>query len=293
MSTPSQWPLHFNAVRTVLPHFVVRKLAGDPFTKSCYLLAFGYYPWASGHFMRRSQHDDNLLIYCVEGLGHITTSHFSGSVGKGQLLLLPAGVSHSYRADNRTPWTIYWCHFAAYKQAELLQHLHYSHQHPVFDIGMEPQMVGDFKKIIGTRRRGLQIPYAVYASCVLHQLLGFMAVKVADMEAPARHDFDLEAIEGLMLNNLDGQLDLDSLAAFCNLSKFHFASKYKSLTGMPPISHFIYLKMERACYLLDTTHRNIKQISAELGYEDPLYFSRQFRKVIGLSPKDYRSKRRG
>jgi len=45
--------------------------------------------------------------------------------------------------------------------------------------------------------------------------------------------------------------------------------------------------------LLDTTDRAIASIAREVGYSDPLYFSRQFRRIHGMSPSEYRSHDKG
>jgi AraC-like DNA-binding protein len=49
------------------------------------------------------------------------------------------------------------------------------------------------------------------------------------------------------------------------------------------------MKMEAACRLLDTTDHSVQRVAAALSFEDPLYFSRVFRKVIGCSPQQYRA----
>jgi AraC-like DNA-binding protein len=49
------------------------------------------------------------------------------------------------------------------------------------------------------------------------------------------------------------------------------------------------MKMQRACHLLDNSDMSIKAVAAALGYSDPLYFSRLFKKTLGLSPRAYRS----
>ena len=60
-------------------------------------------------------------------------------------------------------------------------------------------------------------------------------------------------------------------------------------TSKSPIDFFIHLKMEEACRLLRLTTRRISDIANELGYKDQYYFSRLFKKKIGVSPRNYRS----
>jgi hypothetical protein len=51
--------------------------------------------------------------------------------------------------------------------------------------------------------------------------------------------------------------------------------------------------MQAACHLLDTTALSVKEVAAELGYEDPYYFSRIFQKTLGCSPLAYRRSVKG
>ena len=48
------------------------------------------------------------------------------------------------------------------------------------------------------------------------------------------------------------------------------------------------MKMQRACELLDSTDKAIKVIAGEVGYQDAFYFSRIFKRIIGVSPQKYR-----
>jgi AraC-like DNA-binding protein len=59
------------------------------------------------------------------------------------------------------------------------------------------------------------------------------------------------------------------------------------------LDFFIRLKIQRACFLLDTTDQSVKAIAADLGFDDPLYFSRCFRRVHDSSPTQYRALRKG
>ena len=293
MSSPSRWPLTFDAVRQITPEFMLEHLRRNPLTRACYPTASGYYPRAYGHYVDRPIHDDNLLIYCVDGSGELTTGSFSSTIAKGDLLLLPEGVAHSYRACNRRPWSIYWLHFEGLHAGQLFQELDYSCERPVTQLGLSPILTSDLKRLLSLRQSGYQENVFNYAAALVRQILHFLALEIRSSNTTHRHNFNLDALHSLMLENLHGELDLDTLAASVNLSRHHFASKYKKLTGTAPIRHFIHLKMERACYLLDISPASIKEVAGQLGFSDPLYFSRQFRKVMGLSPSDYRKRQRG
>jgi len=106
-----------------------------------------------------------------------------------------------------------------------------------------------------------------------------------------REAAELERVHSLMRSHLHEKLDLDTLAAAVNLSKFHFVKRYRELSGTTPINRFIQLKIERACHLLDTTDKEIKEVAYAVGYDDAYYFSRIFRKQLGISPSQYRASR--
>jgi len=60
-----------------------------------------------------------------------------------------------------------------------------------------------------------------------------------------------------MQNHIGRDLDLDALASAANLSKFHFIRRFKARTGQTPIQHFIHIKMQHACQLLDRLRRSV------------------------------------
>lgn len=293
MSTPSQWSLTADAARHITPGFMLDHLRTNPLTRACYPTAFGFYPKATAHKMQRKIHSDNLLIYCAQGSGYVSTQHFQGSVVQGDVVLLPAGHAHEYHASQSDPWTIYWVHFDGLQAHQLVQELDFDPEQVVVSVGQQPLLIGDFNRLLSLRQSGYQHSVFNYAAALTRQILYLLALKIRSTNMINRHNFNLDAIKSIMLENIHGELHLDTLAASTQLSRYHFAAKYKKLTGISPIKHFIHLKMEHACYLIDSSNDSAKQVSAQLGYADPLYFSRLFKKVIGLSPSDYRKRLRG
>jgi len=292
MSSPSQWPLPENGIRFLTPAFMRSTLARHPLTRECYPTAMGFYPSADQHRMERHRHDDNLLIYCVEGKGHAATAGWRGDIGPGEVLLLPQGVTHRYEADGAEPWSIYWVHFQGTSTAVFNQYLgDREGAPPVAEAGISPQLIAHFRGLMTVHRTGYSTRAFINAANQLRHLLTHIALDIR--RAGTQDSFDLEAIQGLMLESIGQPLNLDTLAAAANLSKYHFSKKYKSLTGYSPIKHFLNMKMEHACHLLDASPLNVKGVARALGYDDPLYFSRQFSKTVGLSPRAYRRSVRG
>jgi AraC family transcriptional regulator of arabinose operon len=294
MSAPSQWPLPRNGIRFLTPAFMLNKLARHPLTRECYPTAMGFYPSADLHRMRRPRHDDNLLIYCVEGRGCAASGDWQGEIGPGQVLLLPQGVGHQYEADASDPWTIYWVHFQGTSTAIFNQYLGDRDGAPqVIQAGISPQVIAHFRGLMAVHRTGYNTEAFINAANQLRHLLTHLALEMQQARASSQDSFSLEAVQNLMLEHIGQPLDLDTLAAAAKLSKFHFSAKYKALTGYSPIKHFLNMKMEHACHLLDSSELSVKGVAAALGYDDPLYFSRQFNRTVGLSPRAYRRSVRG
>ena len=296
MPISSGWPLKPGGVRFFVPLFACEQLAKHPLTKHLYVEGLGYYPNAEGHHMARASHDDCLIMYCTKGKGSLAINDQEDqeyAIQEGDLMILPKGIAHEYRADRNAPWSMYWAHFNGKSASEYLGHLLGSNTGYVLSLGVQPKVITDFESLLSIQKTGYQFSQFIYASNLLAQLLTHISIIAPNAGRYANVYLDLEAIKTLMEENLSRQLDLDTLAESANLSKFHFSKKYKALTGYSPIQHFIHMKMERACYLLDISDQSVSAISDELGYEDAQYFSRLFKKVVGISPRDYRKLEQG
>ncbi len=284
----SRWPLPAAGVRFLTPQPLVAQLATHPLSRDLYPLAFGYYPQAVDHRMQRRAHDTHLLLYCSGGRGELQLDSGHYAIAAGDVVLLPAGLAHAYHSDREQPWTVFWVHYDGSASGDYNRWLDAD---PLRATGIQPQLIADFELLLALAYKSFSLPYLLHAAGRLKALLTGIATCSDDKRSGGRAPLDLDALLRLMQVHLGGELDLEQLAASANLSKFHFARRFRQLTGQSPIHHFIQLKMQRACLLLDTTGMSVKQIGAELGYDDPLYFSRLFRRTIGRSPSEYRVQR--
>jgi transcriptional regulator GlxA family with amidase domain len=81
---------------------------------------------------------------------------------------------------------------------------------------------------------------------------------------------------------------LEELARHSNLSPPHFTALCRKQTGMPPLSLLIRLRLQRAMDLLQRGSHNVAEAARAVGYDDPFYFSRLFKKHIGVAPSSCR-----
>jgi AraC-like DNA-binding protein len=289
MQITSSWPLPANGIRFLVPPTVLAQLASHPLSEALYPVAMGYYPDAHGHRMQRQRLDHYLLIYCIGGKGTLMAGDRHYRIAGGDLVLLPRDQAHAYKADTKDPWTIYWLHFDG-RLAEPF-HRHAQLSSPRLAIGVQPRVVRVFDGLTDLRRGNHQLAEFIQGCHQLQALLSYIALLSRQQLPRSGKVLNLEQLRALMQEHIHGQLDLDSLAAAANVSKYHFAKKFKALTGASPIQYFINMKMQRACYLLDSSRQSIKEVAASLGYEDVYYFSRLFKKTLGLSPTRYRRNR--
>ncbi|MDD4284088.1 MAG: AraC family transcriptional regulator [Fermentimonas sp.] len=89
--------------------------------------------------------------------------------------------------------------------------------------------------------------------------------------------------------NIDKQITVDELVDICCLSKDHFIRIFKNDMQTTPIKYINQKKIERAQLLLITGDKSIKDIAYDLSFENVYYFNRLFKKIIGMTPSEYRS----
>jgi AraC family transcriptional regulator len=106
-------------------------------------------------------------------------------------------------------------------------------------------------------------------------------------EAPAG-ERTVRRVTSYMRVHLHEDVSLDDLAAQANLSKYHLLRVFKAATGSTPHRYLVDLRMKRAAALLTRSRKSVLQVAVECGYRSPGQFAAVFRRVYGVSPKEFR-----
>jgi AraC-like DNA-binding protein len=277
---------------SVLARPLMREALGLPVTSRLLVTDCGYFPTAADHLRSRTEGSPQaIVIICVDGAGWCRLPSGRYDVEAGQVLVIPAGVAHSYGAAGDHPWTIWWLHLGGADVAELVGAVLAGTDGPVVRVGDLYQAVSLVEDVLRRMERDDSIRSRQAAAGSAWHLLALLAADRAG--APASRADAIDQAEQYLREHLGARISVAELAGLARLSPSHFAALFRRATGTGVLQYQTRLRMSRARELLDTTDQPIAEIARALGYADPFYFSRQFRSVHGVSPSDYRVQHKG
>lgn len=273
-----------------LPVALLHEATRHPLCQGLYVTDIGFYPVARAHRRtRRAGSDQHLLLYCVQGAGWYQLPQAEKQpLQANQWVILPAHVPHRYGADEATPWTIYWLHFAGTQAAALYEYL--QSQLPALPATIRPteERLHLFEAIFAQLTLTATLAGVVQASARLgHFLLGLLPA-ASPLASPSPAAAGVAQSIQFMREHLAGSFTVPELAAQAGLSASHYAALFRVQMGRPPIVFFNFLKVQHACQQLTDSSLRIKEIAHQLGFGDVYYFSRVFTKVMGVSPRQFR-----
>ncbi|MDB4999330.1 MAG: Transcriptional regulator, AraC family [Mucilaginibacter sp.] len=256
-----------------------------------YITQIGYFPKASFHYReRRKGCEDNILIYCLQGKGFYILGDKRYEVNCNEFIIIPATDKYMrYWADNNDPWTIYWVHYTGNRIHAFNHELNVSITNGPVLIPFNEKALEIWQYIYQTLEVGFSTENLCHASFCLYHFIATFLFKSPQIknDNDDRNNIITKTIH-FMRDNISKKLSVEEMAQSHSLSASHFSNLFHKATGMPPIDYFIHIKMQKACQLLYTNDDKIRNIAATLGYDDPYYFSRIFKKYIGSSPEQYR-----
>jgi AraC family transcriptional regulator, arabinose operon regulatory protein len=277
----------------VIPERILALVKDNPLIADLYLTDTGYYPQARHHFRERpSGSAQYILIYCVGGKGEISLNKSVHVVPADHFFIIPAGMAHAYHSDEQNPWSIYWIHFSGNKSGIYAR---FACQ-PLPIERSKTSRISDrvdlFAEIFRNLDRGFSSETLEYVNlCLPHLLASFTHLSQFRLIRESGEKDPVAQGINFMLENVTKKLKLEEIASETSLSASHYSRLFLNRTGHSPIDYFIQLKIQRSCRLLDNPGWMIADVAREMGFDDQFYFSRVFRKVMAMSPAEYRKRR--
>lgn len=275
-----------------IPHPQLSLMEDSPLTSDLYLYAMGYFPQASYHYINRPEGcDENLLIYCTDGIGWIELYGKRFSLTKEQYIILPQKIPHCYQADQQHPWSIYWVHFKGSKADSLAKGFDKPCEANPHSTFRKEERLDLFEEIYAVLNEDLSLEHLHYANlCLAHFLATFCFPNVHPDSFRHKEYAEniMKRVIQYMNENVEGNLKMEDFTDFCGYSPSYFYRKFIKETGHAPMQYYVRLKIEKACQLLIKTDMKINQIAYKLGFQDPQHFARTFNGIVGMSAREFR-----
>jgi AraC family transcriptional regulator, arabinose operon regulatory protein len=271
----------------VIPTDLINSYVTHPLVQPLYITDIGYFPDAKFHYReRKGGSEEYILIHCIQGKGIVQTPGEKVEITKFTNVFIPPNIPHVYYASNEDPWHILWIHFKGTNAR------HYFQENALTVLSTNKDIYETIQQLyisIFESLNNLTIKNIIHASQLFSLLMStfFFKNNGRDEESDKQYYYLSKAIQ-YMSDHLDEHLTLDDIAGSVKLSKSYLNVIFKENTSHSPIDFFIHLKMHHACKQLKMADMKIYEVCSLLGYEDPYYFSRIFKKVIGISPSKFK-----
>tara|TARA_R110001592_G_scaffold68955_1_gene211456 strand:+ start:400 stop:1338 length:939 start_codon:yes stop_codon:yes gene_type:complete len=277
-----------------LPKTVINTMKINKISQNFYVSDLGYYPMANHHQrVRKNGANQYIFIYCTKGNGEIYINNTKTIITPNQFFIIPKNTKHEYRADENDPWSIYWFHFKGILAPELYERYSSTHSSNYKNVPFSVAKIELFEKILNLFNNNYLENYIEYANLLsLNFISSFIYHDFESNIDTIQNDTLIDRIKDFLINNLIQNFTIDEIAEKFNYSKSYLHTKFKNKTGYPIIVFFNLKKIQKACEYLNYTDLSIKEISYKVGFEDPLYFSRIFKKFMGKSPRNYKQSQR-
>lgn len=232
---------------------------------------------------------DYQLLYVVSGKTHFYFDGKERIVTAGHMVLIQPRMEQKYEYFGEDKPEVYWVHFTGGNVKNILRKYEIPLDDPVFYSGASSTYTYIFKEMINelqTCKTGFEELLTMY----LKQI--FLLVQRTRMEEkPSVSTYIQEEIEyarRYFNEHYNEPISIQDYAESRNMSVCWFQRNFKQIVNHTPMQYLLMIRINNAVSLLETTDYGLSEISAIVGYEDPLYFSRLFRKIKGISPRDYR-----
>lgn len=270
----------------VLPTEAFQEYVEHPLVRRLFLTDVGFLPCATHHYReRRDGIEEYIFIYCTAGSGIIYVNDKKYVIHENEAFCIPRYCGHRYYACEEDPWSILWVHFkgedAKYFPLEECRTVTFNSDNAT------NRMMFLFELLFRVLDGNYTLGNFIYISQVLSLIL-------AETYNREKHHTTLEQnrhvtnVVRYMYKHLHEELTLQQIAEEFELSKSYLNVIFRKYTQHAPMDFYISLKMKEACKLLRSTNLYIYEVAQQLGYQDQYYFSRIFKKVVGISPKEYK-----
>ncbi|TYP76534.1 helix-turn-helix domain-containing protein [Paenibacillus methanolicus] len=252
------------------------------------LLSCGYHSIHHDGILRnRPSGSGSYTFVLFKSRAEVTLGGSAFSVPSHTFILFRPTTPHAYR-ELESPFINDWFHCAGDELPAFLQELNFPADTPI--VASDPMLLSrGIMDLQHTFRLGGPLRDRIL-DCDLRSFF----MKLSDLRertAPdklGRYYVPFSELRDQLYRSPQLHISVTALAKRFHMSKSYFQHIYKDLFQCSVVTDMINARLEHAKYLLDHTELPVTRIASLCGYENDTHFMRQFKKFVGLTPRQYR-----
>lgn len=239
-------------------------------------------------------HSEVEMLYCLEGEMNIILQGESYCLRQHELVLVEKLIAHEIIGGEGRRMAIQVGSLFLGEQYKQFSGI--SFKEPILSLRDLPEDANNLRKLkalfeeiadeydqTGKRYTSLNIRGNIYKICHI-----VMQEHLDQANRPWHVTDDIHTVLELVHNHYNEPLDVESAAQKINYGKSSFCFHFKKVTGQTFHTYLNNFRIKKAVHLLSETSSSIESIAYMVGFNDPKTFSRVFKTITGISPRDYR-----
>lgn len=233
---------------------------------------------------------DYQILYVASGKAHFYFHGVEEIVSAGNMVLYRPKEEQRYYYYGEDQTEVYWVHFTGNNVKNILRRHGIADDVHVIHTGTSLE----YKQLFLSMIQELKLCREDYEELLVHYLYELLImIHRLTLKKPRSQSMVLSNEMNTAVQyfhaNYNKKINIEEYAIAHNMSVSWFIRSFKEYTTVTPAQYILSLRISNARTLLETTSYNISEISDIIGYENPLYFSRIFKKQCGMSPSEFRN----
>ena len=256
---------------------------------------YGYEQCEPGHSFGPATRNHYLFHYIISGTGTLMADNIKGetqtySIKSRQGFLIFPGQITTYIADQNLPWEYVWIEFDGLRVKEALDLTELSVNTPVYHShskDLREQLMNEMLYIV---HHAKESPFHLIGHLYLFlDYLTQSAKSTKLVQSSKMSDYYIKEAINYIEQNFQNNITIEDIAAVCGINRSYFGKIFRNSIGRSPQEFLMNYRMVKATELLKLTSLSIAEIGSAVGYENQLHFSRAFKTIYGISPREWRN----
>jgi len=256
-----------------------------------YLSTCGVQNCIPGHFYGPGQREEYIIHFICEGKGIYEVNGKTYHLSKGDFFVVPPKTEVYYKADDSDPWDYLWVGFQGIKAVTYLKNAGIDESHVIGHYQNTSYILACIQQMMLARTLTYHNELKRQAA-LLQILAALIEVHHETLSDEEQHEYPhriyLQQALDYMNTHLHENIKISTLASHIGIDRSYLSNIFKSTLEISPQEYLLTLRMDRAADLLRNSNVKINVIANEVGYSDPLTFTKMFKKVKGVSPSEWR-----